>query len=380
VNDTVKVLHVYRTYFPDLPGGLQEAIRQICISTKALEVESKIFTLSPTPEPTRISRDEGEVFRCRSIAAPASCDFSGPSSIREFKALVEWADIVHFHFPWPFLDILNLFISKNKPRVMTYHSDIVRQKLLGKLYKPLMKKTLRSMDAIVATSDNYARTSGTLNGYVDKSQLHIIPLGIRDYYQVQKEVPTDDTHLLVKHGLEKGKFAFTIGVLRYYKGFHTLVEAAKSTSYKIVISGSGYEANNLKRQVEESGLKNVIFTGQLTESEKFVLLDSCGVFVLTSHLRSEAFGMVLVEASMFKKPMITCEIGTGTSFVNSHEETGIVVEPEKPDQIADAINKLIEDTNLANQYGQRARERYIELFSDISLGCNYKKLYSRILE
>lgn len=379
MNLTVKVLHVYRTYFPDPPGGLQEAIRQICISTKVLGVESRVFTLSPEPMPRVISREEADVFRCKSVAAPASCDVSGFSSIREFKRLVEWADIVNFHFPWPFGDVLNLFISSNKPKVMTYHSDIVRQKLLGELYKPLMKKTLKSMDAIVSTSDNYAKTSNTLVSYVDPSKLHVIPLGISDIYQHTNDRLPSDSNLLAKYDLEKGKYAFSIGVLRYYKGFHTLIEAAKSTSYKIVIGGSGPEYNSLKQQVEDNALTNVLFTGQLTESEKFELLDACGVFVLPSHLRSEAFGMVLIEASMFKKPMVTCEIGTGTSFVNTHNETGIVVEPESPGQIAEAINKLVEDKDLAMNYGDRARARYIELFSDVSLGSSYAQLYSSIL-
>lgn len=372
---SLKVLHVYRTYFPDPPGGLQEAIRQICLSTKPFGVESRVFTLSPSPIPSVISRDESEVFRCRSILAPASCDLSGVSSILEFRKLVEWADVVNFHFPWPFADILNLFISKEKPKVMTYHSDIVRQQVLGLLYKPLMKKTLSSMDAIVATSENYARTSYTLNGVVESNKLHAIPLGIADIYDTYQssEQTTDD--FLKRFGLEKGEYVFAVGVLRYYKGFHTLINAAKLTNHKIVIGGSGPECARLKQQVEDNGIKNVVFTGQLSEVQKYQLLDACGVFVLPSHLRSEAFGMVLVEASMFMKPMITCDIGTGTSFVNSNGETGIVVDPETPPQLAEAIETIINDKGLAIQYGERARERYLELFSDKSLGHNYFKLY-----
>lgn len=376
----MKVLHVYRTYFPDPPGGLQEAIRQICLSTKPLGVESRVFTLSHTPRPSIIHRDEADVYRCKSYIAPASCDLSGISCIKEFKKLVEWADVVNFHFPWPFADILNLFISEKKPKVMTYHSDIVRQKLLSEFYKPLMKRSLKSMDAVVATSDNYARTSNVLNSFVDRDKLHIIPLGITDTYNPRENKQAEIKHILEKYSLEEGKFAFTIGVLRYYKGFHTLVEAAKSSPYKIVIGGSGPECENLKRQVELCGLTNVIFTGQLSESEKFVLLNACGVFVLPSHLRSEAFGMVLVEASMYKKPMISCEIGTGTSFVNKNDETGIVIESESPLQLAEAINRLIEDASLANQYGSRARERFMALFSELSLGNRYIQLYKHVLK
>ncbi|HDR9024906.1 TPA: glycosyltransferase, partial [Burkholderia vietnamiensis] len=177
----MNVVHVYRTYFPDPPGGLQEAIRQIAMATRRYGVDPRIFALSPTPEPACVERDEVLVVRARSWAAPASCDLGGIDALQRYRELVDWADVVHFHFPWPFADVLHLLGRTGKPAVMTYHSDIVRQKLLGAVYGPLMRRTLRAMAAVVATSPAYARTSPVLTSAVSARQLHTIPLGIADY-------------------------------------------------------------------------------------------------------------------------------------------------------------------------------------------------------
>lgn len=157
--NALSVLHVYRTYFPDPPGGLQEAIRQIAVSTLPQGIISRIFVLSPNPVPMVLNRPEGEVVRSRSWAAPASCDLGGATAFLRYAELARCADVIHYHFPWPFADVLHLAVRPKVPAVMTYHSDVVRQSLLGAVYAPLRHRMLRSMSCIVATSPAYARTS-----------------------------------------------------------------------------------------------------------------------------------------------------------------------------------------------------------------------------
>lgn len=119
----MKVLHVYRMYFPDPPGGLQEAIRQICLSTQPYVVENTIFTLSPNPEPVVIQRQETKVVRCRSWAVPASCELGGIQSFSTFRSLVEQADVVHYLFPWRFADLLNM-VAPKKPGGFKYEVQL----------------------------------------------------------------------------------------------------------------------------------------------------------------------------------------------------------------------------------------------------------------
>jgi rhamnosyl/mannosyltransferase len=374
----VKVLHIYRTYFPDPPGGLQEAIRQICLATRERGVETRVFTLSPTPSPKEIDLPEAIVTRSLSWAAPASCDLGGLDALRQFRALAEWADVLHFHFPWPFADVLRLLGGTRKPAVMTYHSDIVRQQLLGVAYAPLMRFMLRSMSAVVATSPAYARSSAALTEIVDSSRLKTIPLGMLDYRAEALEVRSRSS-ILTRLGVADEPYILALGVLRYYKGLHTLIEAATRTKAKIVIAGSGPESEALKALAKRLGASNVIFSGQVSHEEKVVLLNGCRALVLSSHLRSEAFGMVLVEAAMFSKPLICCEVGSGTSYVNDDGVTGYVVPPEDPERLAAAIEKLNTDTTLAATLGNEARLRYERLFSAPALGDAYVMLYRDVI-
>lgn len=374
----MKVLHIYRTYFPDPPGGLQEAIRQICAGCKTLGVESAVYTLSPQPRPYEFDRPEAHVIRSKSWMAPASCDLGAWHSLTQFSRAADWADVLHFHFPWPYGDVLNLLpAARRKPRVMTYHSDIVKQKFLGAMYRPLMKHTLSSMDKVIATSPPYAQTSEVLQSFVAPDRLQVIPLGMADIDQTSP-LPQEAERLLDRLGIRSKPFVLALGVLRYYKGLATLVEAAANIQGTVVIAGSGPEGPALQAQARTAGLTNVVFAGQVSEEEKRVLLRACTAMALPSHLRSEAYGMVLLEAAIHGKPMISCEIGTGTSFINQHEQTGFVVAPNAPSALSSAINTLFQNPKLAQRYGLAARTRYAQSFTDRIMASSYRNLYAEV--
>lgn len=374
----MKVLHVYRTYYPDPPGGLQQAIRQIAAGCLPLGVTSRVFTLSPQPNPTQVARPEATVWRARSYWAPASCDLGGPEAFRRFAECAAWADLLHFHYPWPFADVLNLMPGvRHKPKLMTYHSDIVKQKVLGKLYAPLMRHTLKDMDAVVATSPRYAQTSPVLSRHVAPDRLHVIPLCMSDSTTEPESLATTD--ILERLELTNRPFVLSLGVLRAYKGLHTLVSAARDVAGTLVIAGSGPEEANLRQQVARLGVANIVFAGQVSETEKHALLRQCVALALPSHLRSEAYGMVLLEAAMHAKPMVSCEIGTGTSYVNLDGETGFVVPPEEPAALAQAINRLLADPALSHRMGQQALVRYQQHFTPDVMAGLYFGLYQRLL-
>ncbi|UUZ66976.1 glycosyltransferase [Polaromonas sp. P2-4] len=371
------VLHVYRTYFPDPPGGLQEAIRQIALSTGAQGVVNTIFTLSPQPEPGILLRPEARVVRSRSWVAPASCDLGGPVAFTTFSRLAHESDVLHYLFPWPFADMLHAVVRSDRPAVLTYISDVVRQRWLGSAYAPLMWRTLRQMRVIVANSPAYAKTSPVLSHPDIHDKVRVIPLGIEE-----SSYPKDGDDAIFKRlGISADEpFFLFIGVLRYYKGAHFLVQAAKNLGAKVVIAGSGPEGASLQSLAAEIGADNVVFAGQVSDAEKVALLKRCRALVLPSHLRSEAYGMVLVEAAMFGRPLISCEIGTGTSFVNAHEETGFVVAPESPEELMRAMNTLLAEDALAATMGSAARVRYERLFSGPALGQAYAALFHEVAE
>jgi len=368
-------LHVYRTYFPDPQGGMQEAIRQLCLATQAFGVANTIYTLSPQPLPAEIVREEGRVVRSRSWAAPASCDLGDIDSLVRFRQLSKQADVLHFLFPWPYADLMQALVGTGTPAVLTYVSDVVRQRWLGKAYAPLMWRTLRQVKAIVANCPAYARTSPVLADPSIRDKVRVIPLGI-----VEESYPAEgDDGILPRLGLADGEPYFLfVGVLRYYKGLHTLIEAAWHLPARVVIAGSGPEGEKLRALAEQSAASNVVFAGQISDREKVSLLKGCQALVLPSHLRSEAYGMVLVEAAMYGRPLVSCEIGTGTSFVNAHEETGLVVPPENVAALSGALNTLLRDSSAATAFGLGARARYERLFSGPALGRAYAELFREV--
>ena len=136
----MKVLHVYRTFFPDTHGGLEQTIKQICSNSAQHGVTSRVLTLSTDPTPQELTYEGIEVVRAKQDAEIASCSMSLEAfALHEEHA--RWADIINYHFPWPFADVLSLRSFIAKPKVITYHSDIVRQKLLLTAYRPVHQRT-----------------------------------------------------------------------------------------------------------------------------------------------------------------------------------------------------------------------------------------------
>ena len=369
----MKVLHVYRTYFPDSQGGLEEVIRQICLSTLEHGVDSRIFSLSVDPSPGFIDSDEGQIVRVKRTFEIASCGFCF-GGLAEFRRQVEWADIVHYHFPWPFADIMHAVAGYPRPSIITYHSDVVRQRLLMVLYRPLMLHFLGTMDRIITTSPNYYATSDVLSRFSNK--VDIIPIGIdRESYPVVDDESESLQRVEAEYG--RGFFLF-VGVLRYYKGLHILLEAIKDAPYRVVIVGSGAMESELREQARELNLENVQFSGYVDDETKMALFTLCRSVVFPSYMRSEAFGVTLLEGAMCGKPLISAEVGSGTSHINIHERTGLVVTPGCPASLREAMDTVYHRPLVAEEMGKQAYDRYQELFTGFSMGESYAKVYEEV--
>ncbi len=369
----MKVLHFYRTYFPDTQGGLEEAIRQMCSSTGEHGIESRVLTLSPTAQPAILQRPEADVYRAKLNLEIASCSM-GAQAFGLFRELAEWADVIHYHFPWPFADIVKLASGTRKPGIVTYHSDIVRQRVLGKIYAPLMRYFLGSANRIVATSPNYLASSPILQRYADK--VEVIPLALD-----KNTYPQVDTEHLQRVEQRYGRdFFLFIGVLRDYKGLHVLLEALQGAPYKTLIVGIGPNAEQLKKLAQTYRLNNVEFTGYLDDEIKVALLQLCRAVICPSHLRSEAFGLSLLEGAMMGKPLISAELGTGTTYINIHNETGLVVPPADAPALRKALDQLHENPLAAAAFGKNARRRFEQHFTASQMGTAYASLYRRVAQ
>lgn len=368
----MKVLHVYRTCYPETKGGVEQVIRFIASGTKPLGIETKILTLSDNNTAPYIWEGT-EIIPVKKTFEISSNGFS-LKLVSEFKRLEKWADVIHYHYPWPSGDLISLFNTTNKPCIVTYHSDIVRQKLLKALYKPLENYFLKHANIIVATSPQYAQSSTNLQKYQDK--VKIIPLAIDE-----NTYPTPSSNNLDnwRDKVGEGFFLF-VGVLRYYKGLDYLLEAAKINRLPVVIAGDGPERAKLEAYIEEHHLEKVKLVGFVSEEDKVSLHLLSKAFVFPSHLRSEAFGISLIEAQMYSKPIISSDIGTGSSYVNINNETGLVVPPADGKSFSEAMLKIENDADMRIKLGNNSRMRFEQEFTAQRYAKSYVKLYRELLE
>ncbi|MCL5959596.1 MAG: glycosyltransferase, partial [Chloroflexi bacterium] len=197
-----------------------------------------------------------------------------------------------------------------------------------------------------------------LSRYGEKTT--IIPYGIDlDRFEEQS------VHKLNATGTEfDGPLLLFVGRLRYYKGLRYLLRAMPEIEAKLLVVGIGAEEDVLKSLTSELGLQEkVIFLGEVSDEDLPAYYHACDVFVLPSSHRSEAFGLVQLEAMLAGKPVVSTELGTGTSYVNLHGETGLVVPPCDSPALAGAVNALLKDPDLRQRMGQKGRERVRAEFS-----------------
>ena len=368
----MRVLHFFKTYLPDSVGGIEQVIYQLCQSGIAHGIQSEVLTLSANPNPLEVMVADHKVHRARLDIQLASTGFSY-SVLQRFRELAAQADVINYHFPWPFMDLVHFTARINKPTVVTYHSDIVRQKHLLRLYSPLMHRFLGQADRIVAASPNYLATSEVLKHYRNKTV--VVPYGLD-----KSSYPVPTTTCVEGWRQRYGeRFFLFVGVMRYYKGLHILLEAAQDTGYPIVIVGAGPLEQELREQAAALGLHHVHFVGRLGEEAKVALLQLCEAILFPSHLRSEAFGISLLEGAMYGKPMISSEIGTGTSFINIHNETGLVVPPSDPLAFRAAMRTLWDNPLQAQAMGQKAALRYEQLFTAEQMSLQMAQIYREVV-
>jgi glycosyltransferase involved in cell wall biosynthesis len=293
------------------------------------------------------------------------------------KRFGKTADIIHFHHPNPTAE-LSYFLTNfnNKKIIVTYHSDIIRQDKLGKLYSPFRKMLLEKSDRIIATSPNYIQSSKVLKDF--KHKCTVIPLGT----DIQRFLSKVDLSEIERIKQEYGDtpIILFVGCFRYYKGLHLLISAMKDVHARLLLIGNGPEDLRLRKLVERDNLSSKIhFLGELPDQAVNAYYKACDVFVLPSHLRSEAFGLVQLEAMCCKKPVISTELGTGTSFVNISGKTGITVRPNDVGSLSEAITYLIDNPKIRINFGEYGYTRVRQHFTSEKMVESTLKLYENIL-
>ncbi len=366
----MRVLHVYKTSFPLTKGGVEQFFAHLTLSSDPKRVEHTILAMHAGPE--RQDFCEGQV---RIVAIPFSFQLlSTPFSwryIQTYQRLTKQHDVIHYHYPFPFADLLHVALKPGKPSLVTYHSDIVKQKLAKYLYGPIGRRFLSSVNRIIVSSENYRKSSEDLRPF--KTKVRAIPFGLNS-----ELLPNPDSQLIAKWKEKLGSDYFLfVGAHRYYKGLEYLLNAAEITGLPLVIAGKGEHTAQLKSDYRH--LKNVNWVGLVDEESKQALLTLAKAFVLPSHLRAEAFGICLLESLQAGKPLICCDLNTGTTLINQHRETGLVVPPANSEALARAMKTLAANDDLCSQYGAAAKQRYVQNFQAKQMVDAYLEEYDQLI-
>lgn len=365
----LRVLHVGK-YYPPRMGGIEVHLEALCGELQRhLEVEVVVANdalrgTSGMVKGVRVSR-VGTLF---DLANAPVC----PGLVRKIREV--GADIVHIHLPNPNAILAYLASGHRGRLVVTYHSDIVRQKVLGWAFWPFLRRALDRSAALIATSPNYVETSPVLSAYRDRCQ--VIPYGIA-VEQFQRCNGAMVERIREQYG---PRIVISVGRLVYYKGFEYLIRAMAAVRGRLLIVGDGLLRADLQREARARGVADrVVFLGEMDNQDIIPYYHAADVFALASIARSEAFGIVQLEAMACGKPVVNTRLASGVPFVSVDGVTGLTVPPADPEALSGAINLLLDDPGLRAEYGRAARRRVQQEFSLQKMVHRTLQLYSDVM-
>lgn len=351
MSDKIKVLLVNKLYYPVI-GGVENHVRDLATGLSKNPRLNVRVLVANTSFRTSLQKIDGiEVYKIASLGTLRSTPLS-PTFFYWLRRLK--SDIYHFHFPYPFGEFSYLLSRPPGKLVITYHSDIVRQKVLLSLYVPFLKTFLRRADRILVSSPNLREHSPFLKDVKGKSS--VVHFGIdAKKFELTEEIASQVKILRNRYG---EKIVLFIGRLIYYKGIEYLLRAMKDVEGNLLLVGKGPLEKDLRKLADDLGIdRRVHFVGEVADEDLPVYYHACDVFTLPSIARSEAFGLVQLEAQACGKPVVSTELGTGTSYANLEGKTGFVVAPENSEELARAIDTLLKDEPLRRQMGEFAKAR-----------------------
>lgn len=293
------------------------------------------------------------------------------------------ADIIHLHAPNMLAMFACIFVQRSRKLIVHWHSDVVGKGILSRILSPLEKSCLRRADSIVCTSENYANSSNTLTNFLEKTS--VIPLGVQDPKASPEEPSDRSLPEEMDEALLGGKqLILAVGRLVPYKGFDDLIQAATEidSSTSVIIVGQGPLYAELKQKICDLGLTDrVHLVGRLSEKSLSALMYRAHLLCLPSVARSEAFGVVILEALARSIPVVSTNVpGSGISWVNADGQSGLTVPIHDPMALAAACMRILTDDKLHEKLSVGARRRYEELFQAADVNDSFKTLYQSLLK
>jgi len=359
----VRVAFINKYFYPPHLGGIEHHLSMLSTglaSRPGIQVDA--IVANEGPETVREFVNGVEVLRLGRMFAYASTPVATgmPAAIRASVTGPDRADLFHLMFPYPWGEVSWLRAGAPGPSVLTYHSDIVRQRYLGAAYAPLLRRALQRVDRIIVGSPPMIGGSEALAPFADKCR--VVPFGI----ETDRFEPTPAT-LARAEELRAGHVrpvVLFVGRLIYYKGVEFLVRAMSEVDADLVLIGRGPLEEDLRALAAASGITDrVTFVPPIDDAELAAWYRAADVFCLPSVARSEAYGLVQLEAHASGTPVVSTDLPTGVPWVNVHGQTGLVVPPGNQHALAAALREILADDTARERMGAFARQRALEEFT-----------------
>jgi glycosyltransferase involved in cell wall biosynthesis len=366
----LSVLHVGKFYPPHM-GGIETHLQALCGALRN-HADVRVIVSSEDRNTVEEMVDSVPVARLSTLITAFSTSIS-PGMVSRIRN--SGAGLVHIHLPNPAAVLAYLASGHRGPLVVTYHSDTVKQKVLGRMFEPFLNAALRKSAAIIATSPNYLATSPVLQAFRDRC--HVIPYGI-DTAQFEQCSP--DAVRSVRERLGD-RLVISVGRLVYYKGFDVLIRAMADVRGKLVIVGEGPLRSELQSLAARLGVTDkVVFAGEVNNAGVMPYYHAADLFALASVARSEAFGIVQIEAMAAGLPVVNTSLDSGVPFVSLAGESGLTVPPGDAPALAAAINRLLDDQSLRQSLGQAGVRRARREFSLDTMLRRTLSLYEGVIQ
>jgi len=372
----MKVLQFGKFYYPVF-GGMERAMYETTEGFNMRGVQCDVLCSNAEASSETSQFDGYTAYRAATYGMVNSAPIS-PGLISKLWNIHKNYDIIHVHHPDPMAFLALYIVRPSAKIVVQWQSDIVRQEVMLKLFLPLQNWVLKRADSIIAASEAYATHSPYLKPYLDKTE--IVPIGISDdsFHADDKKVEQ------IREKYAGKKIVLAFGRLVTYKGFDYLAEAAQylSDDYVILIGGGGSEEKTLSEIIDKYGLENKVhLLGHVEESDKYNYYQAASIFCLPSVTKAEAYGIVLLEAMAFGKPIVSSRIEeSGMIWVNQDNYTGLQVPPRSPKKLAQAIERIGNDPELYLKFSNNCIERYRSLFTREKMIDTFDKLYRKMLQ
>jgi rhamnosyl/mannosyltransferase len=366
----MKVLQVGKFYHPH-PGGMETVLRDLCLAIQD-QVELRVLVANTSPTTIRETIEGVDVTRAASWGLVASTSICPgfPALMKSFDA-----DIVHLHEPNPLAVLSCLGARPRGKLIISFHSEVVRQRLLRKVYQPFSNQLLQQAKCIVVSSPAPIEHWPTLAPFREKCV--VVPFGIdvRPFQAVEQHAGAARE---IRRRFGEPLLLF-VGRLVYYKGVEFLLEAMRDVPARLLIIGDGPLRAKLAQAVQQNGLKGkVVLLGERPLEQLPAYYHACDLFILPSIHKSEAFGIVQLEAMACGKPVISTDLPSGVPWVNQDGQTGLVVPPKDVGALIRAINLLLTNPSLRVQLGHGGQQRVAREFTRERMGARLLALYEQV--